>query len=111
MGSDSSGYKSCQAPPDTPSPVTTPTKSPTTTPIIEGCYSNNYKDCLPNGSTYASCNSVWLPDGHQDNCIALYGDCTNDLSSCCGPAECVSDVNYYSCIPPLVVTSTPSNPP
>jgi len=97
--------------PSKASVTSAPTKSPTTTPIIEGCYSNNYKDCLPNGSTYASCNSVWLPDGPQDNCIALYGDCTNDLSSCCGPAECISDVNYYSCIPPLVVTSTPSNPP
>jgi len=100
-------------------PTTAPTKSPTV-PKVEGCFSNNYKDCLPHDSSYASCNNVWLPDGPQDSCVALWGDCTGNLSSCCGPAECVSDGKYASCIPPKdvttaaptdVTTATPSDAP
>merc|ERR1711982_225686 len=99
------------APAPSKAPVTpAPTKSPTN-PIIEGCYSNNYKDCLPGSSTYASSYNIWLPDGPQDNCVALWGDCIEGLSSCCGPAECVSDGIYASCIPPLDVTSAPTDPP
>merc|ERR1711982_142434 len=78
----------------------------------EGCFSNNYKDCLPHDSSYASCNNVWLPDGPQDSCVALWGDCTGNLSSCCGPAECVNDGKYASCIPPKdVTTAAPTDAP
>merc|ERR1711862_453831 len=50
-----------------------------TPPTSGGCYSNNYKDCLAGGSTYASCNNIWLPNGAQDNCVALWGDCPERL--------------------------------
>merc|ERR1712174_88106 len=61
------------------------------------------------GSTYASCNNIWLPNGAQDNCVALWGDCTG--KNCCGPAECFSDGNSASCIPPTDVTPTPTFAP
>merc|ERR1711862_618607 len=73
-----------------------PTVSPTNAPTTKGCYSNNYKNCLPGGSEYASCNNIWLPNGPQDNCVALWEDCTGNGSSCCGPAECFSDGNSAS---------------
>merc|ERR1711862_39585 len=45
------------------------------TPSTEGCYSNNYKNCIPNGYTSdgTSCNKVWLPNGAEKNCVALGG--------------------------------------
>merc|ERR1711862_55051 len=88
-------------PTQAPVPAPTPTITP---PTSGGCYSNNYKDCLAGGSTYASCNNIWLPNGAQDNCVALWGDCTG--KTCCGPAECFSDGNSASCIPPADVTPT-----
>merc|ERR1711862_550584 len=45
----------------------------------------------------------------QDNCVALWGDCTG--KTCCGPAECFSDGNSASCIPPTDVTPTPTFAP
>merc|ERR1711982_110080 len=44
---------------------------PTPTPSTEGCYSNNYKNCIPNGYTSdgTSCNKVWLPNGAEKNCV------------------------------------------
>merc|ERR1711862_1036856 len=53
-----------------------PTPKPTT--VREGCFSNNYKDCLPklHSDELKSCNTVWLPNGPQQDCIALWGDCT-----------------------------------
>jgi len=88
-----------------------PTVSPTNAPTSKGCYSNNYKNCLPGGSEYASCNNIWLPNGPQDNCVALWEDCTDNGSSCCGPAECFSDGNSASCVPPTDVTPTPTFAP
>merc|ERR1712157_443101 len=93
-------------PTQAPVPAPTPTITP---PTSGGCYSNNYKDCLVGGSTYASCNNIWLPNGAQDNCVALWGDCTG--KTCCGPAECFSDGNSASCIPPTDVTPTPTFAP
>merc|ERR1712157_368680 len=55
----------------TASPTDSPTTSPpTATP--EGCFSNNYKTCLPDGYTSDStlCNKTWLPRGAQKNCVA-----------------------------------------
>merc|ERR1711862_649597 len=57
-------------PTQAPIPAPTPTITP---PTSGGCYSNNYKDCLAGGSTYASCNNIWLPNGAQDNCVP-YGE-------------------------------------
>merc|ERR1712038_1476851 len=95
-------------PAPTPSPINPVTPSPTKSPItVEGCYSNNYKDCLPDGYTSLDCNMVWLPDGAQANCIALWEECTGNLSSCCGPAICFGDDSYASCVPPMV-TSAPT---
>jgi len=98
------------APSKAPIVTPAPTISPTA-PTTEGCYSNNYKHCLPGGSTYASCNNIWLPNGPQHNCVALWGDCTGNMSSCCAPAECFNDGNYASCIPTTDVTSTPTVAP
>merc|ERR1712048_1382076 len=89
------------------SPINPDNPSPTKSPITgEGCYSNNYKDCLPDGYTSFDCNMMWLPDGSQANCIALWEECTGNLSSCCGPAICFGDDNYASCVKP-----TEPNPP
>jgi len=117
---DSSTPSPTRAPtsaPDTPSPTKTPTSAPTTpsptqppvdpptkspTPP-EGCYSNNYRDCLVDGYVDhdKSCNMIWLPNGPPQNaCTALWGECTNDTSSCCGPAICHGDANLASCVPP-----------
>jgi len=96
-------------PPPTPtSPAPTPTPPPT-----GGCYSNNYKDCLPEGytSSNTSCDTVWLPNGPQKNCVALWGDCTGSASTCCGPAECFSGTSNSVCVPPTTVTPAPTSPP
>merc|ERR1712174_61614 len=96
-----------------PTQAPNPAPTPTTTPPTEGCYSNNYKDCLPNGYTSSdtSCNKIWLPNGAQDNCVALWGDCTGNASGCCGPAYCFSDNTHASCFPPTTVPSTPTAAP
>jgi len=82
------------------SPVPLPTARPTE-PV--GCFSNNYKDCLPDtfDNETLSCNAVWLPNGPQQNCIALWEDCTGqDGSSCCGDAVCFGDDSHSACVPP-----------
>jgi len=90
-----------------------PTVSPSQSIAPVGCYSNNYKDCLPDGytSSYETCNKIWLPNGAQTGCLALWEKCTGNLSSCCGPAECLGDDSYASCVPPTDVTSTPTFAP
>merc|ERR1711982_40072 len=86
--------------------------SPTPTPSTEGCYSNNYKNCIPNGYTSdgTSCNKVWLPNGAEKNCVALWGDCSGG-QKCCGPANCFGDIGEASCVPPTSVTSNPTSAP
>merc|ERR1711862_464228 len=43
----------------------------------EGCYSHNYKNCIPDGYTSdTSCDKVWLPNGAEKNCVALWGECS-----------------------------------
>merc|ERR1711862_99605 len=77
---------------DSPAPL--PTARPTEPTGNEGCFSNNYKDCLPAAYSNepSSCNTVWLPNGAQQNCIALWDDCTGQGSgSCCGNAVCFGD--------------------
>jgi len=99
--------------PPTPSPtLSSPTPSPTTkSPTSsEGCYSNDYKHCFPNGYNRTSCSTIWLPNGSQGNCVALWGDCTSDVSSCCGPAECFGSTTK-SCVPPFTETSIPTTSP
>merc|ERR1712102_203081 len=100
--------------PPTPSPTPSPiqsnnptTKSPTSS---EGCYSNDYKHCFPNGYDLTNCDTIWLPNGSQGNCVALWGDCTSDASSCCGPAECFGSITK-SCVPPFTETSIPTTSP
>jgi len=104
--------------PDTPSPTVkapdtpSPTKSPTAAP--EGCFSNNYKDCIPDGysSDDESCNNIWLPNGAQSNCVALWGKCNpSQPNSCCGPAICEGDSNYASCVPDETTTPAPTSQP
>ena len=58
-----------------PSDPTTlsPTRLTSPTPTVKtGCYSNNFKDCLPESYLpFQYCNTVWLPDGAQQDCTAL----------------------------------------
>jgi len=89
-----------------------PTKSPTTSPPTttpEGCFSNNYKDCLPDGydSDSTSCDKIWLPKGSQKNCVALWGKCANQPDSCCGPATCYGNNDNAACVPDPTSSPTP----
>ena len=49
-------------------PTATNTKAPTTR-----CYSNNYKDCNHPSYDNESCNTMWLPNGAQNDCVAPCG--------------------------------------
>ena len=75
------------------------TSSPTNVP--DGCFSNNYKTCLPDSFTSDdTCNVIWLPTGAQKNCLALWSECTGGSDdSCCGPAKCYGDSEYAACVP------------
>jgi cellulose 1,4-beta-cellobiosidase len=92
-------------------PTNKPTPKPTT--VSEGCFSNDYKDCLPKSYSNgpASCNTVWLPNGPQQGCIALWGDCTDNSSSCCGNAVCFGDADHAACVPPADSTNSPTSKP
>merc|ERR1712183_1123979 len=87
-----------------------PTKAPT---IPEGCYSINYKDCLPAGYVGVnSCNSkIWLSNGARNSCVALGGDCSSNQDSCCEPAECFGNSSNAACVPPSESTSNPTKVP
>merc|ERR1712102_89305 len=62
--------------------------APTPTPPAEGCYSHNYKNCIPDGyPSDTSCDKVWLPNGAEKNCVALWEECSA-MQKCCGPANC-----------------------
>jgi len=84
--------------------------APTPTPPAEGCYSHNYKDCIPDGYTSSSCDKVWLPNGAEENCVALWGDCSG-MQKCCGPASCFGGIANAKCVPPASVTSNPTSAP
>lgn len=92
-------------------PTNKPTPKPTT--VSEGCFSNDYKDCLPKSYSNgpASCNTVWLPNGPQQGCIALWGDCTDNSSSCCRNAVCFGDADHAACVPPADSTNSPTSKP
>merc|ERR1711933_675880 len=72
-------------------PVTPgPSKAPT---IPEGCYSINYKDCLPDvASGDEFCNKIWLPTGAKNNCASLGSVCGSNQASCCEPAHVLPKV-------------------
>merc|ERR1712176_1747265 len=90
------------------------TSSPTLSlsPTNEGCFSNNYKDCLPKSQLNgpASCDTVWLPNGPQQGCVALWGDCTDGGNSCCGDAVCFGDGDRAICAPSDSTDSPTSKP-
>lgn len=75
-------------------------------PPGQGCYSNNYRDCNhPDFQTEdASCDTIWLPNGSQNSCVALWGSCTNQGgdNNCCDPAVCYQGDggSYAQCIVP-----------
>jgi len=86
-----------QCAPPTAAPVEPPTA------VSEGCYSNDYKNCLPNkfnDDGAASCNKVWLPDGAERNCVALWSEC-DASGDCCGGSStmCSGDSSYSVCVP------------
>lgn len=97
---------SAPIPAPTPAPVVVPTSSP------EGCYSKNYKTCLPDGYTSDAdtCSLIWLPEGARTNCGALWGECNNS-GDCCGEAVCFGDNEYATCVPPSDDPDTPSPSP
>jgi len=83
---------------------------PTSPPVFaEGCYSKDYKNCLPNGySPDDSCGKVWLPDGALSNCAALWEECTGQEDSCCGDAVCFGNNDYATCVPTNDDSPTPA---
>merc|ERR1712176_1679936 len=128
------GYSQCRivditekpSPAPSPNPTAKPTSIPTEirlpttssptfslSPTSEGCFSNNYKDCLPKSQLNgpASCNTVWLPNGPQQGCVALWGDCTDDNNSCCRDAVCLGDDSHAVCVPPADSTDSPTPKP
>jgi hypothetical protein len=99
--------------PPQPAPTTPPQPAPTPPPVIsEGCYSKNYKNCLPPGYTSETdtCSQIWLPDGERSNCVALWGKC-NGSSDCCGEAVCFVDNEHTACVPPSEDPDTPAPTP
>jgi len=82
-------------------------------PDAEGCYSNNYKNCIPDDfdSESSSCNKIWLSNPTSKTCVALWGECTNETSNCCSPAECFGDDNYSTCVPPTLCTTCSNTGP
>jgi len=102
---------STPAPSTNPMEDPSPTASSTNSPTKKGCYSNNNKDCLPEGYVIDedSCdNIVWLPDGAQENCLGLWKYCTGNPSSCCGESKCFGSEKYSVCVP-STETSSPSD--
>merc|ERR1719437_134621 len=108
--------------PPTENPVATlsPTKAPTTLTLVptkaptipEGCYSINYKDCLPDvASGDEFCNKIWLPTGAKNNCASLGSQCASNQASCCEPAQCFAESGFAICVPPSDSTSTPTKAP
>jgi len=90
-------------------PTATPQKAPTNPPVpVEGCYSMNHKDCLPNGypADQNTCNIAWLPDGKRTGCVALGSKCgTSD--NCCGDKlVCYGTGESASCLPPVAQCTT-----
>mmetsp|Transcript_5793 Transcript_5793/g.8883 ORF Transcript_5793/g.8883 Transcript_5793/m.8883 type:complete len:239 (-) Transcript_5793:169-885(-) len=88
----------------TSAPVVSPTAAPTSSPVVvptsppEGCYSKDYKNCIPEGYTSdtETCGLVWLPDGERANCVALWDKCDQDVD-CCGESVCFGG---SACVPP-----------
>ena len=117
------GEPTSPPPPPSPTPPSPTPPSPTppaptppapTPPSGNGCCSQNYQTCDATwcGDTEAECltcgssgDKTWLPDGPRDNCIARFGECTNDMDSCCYPAICVGNQWYRQCL------SNPDGPP
>jgi len=94
-------------PSPTPPSPTPPSPSPPP-PTGNGCCSQDYKTCDATwcGATEDLCLScgssgdkTWLSNGPQNNCIARFGECTNDTGGCCGPAACVGNQWYRQCLP------------
>jgi len=90
------------------SPVNEPTEAPQSEPTSppvdsEGCYSMNYKNCLPEEfpteDSENTCTLVWLPDGAKSDCVALWNEC-GEPDSCCGDAVCFGDIGNSVCVPP-----------
>ena len=108
--------------PPSPTPPSPATPSPTPPPPTgNGCCSQNYKTCDATwcGDTEAKCltcgsagDKTWLPNGPVDNCIARFGDCTNNMDGCCGPAACIGNQWYRQCLPdPNAPPPSPPTPP
>uniref|UniRef100_A0A7S4M6J5 Chitin-binding type-4 domain-containing protein n=1 Tax=Odontella aurita TaxID=265563 RepID=A0A7S4M6J5_9STRA len=95
------------APPTAPPPTTTttttasqPTTTTTTAIIANSCYSFNYKDCNhPDVPSDGSCTPVFLPNGANENCLALWDECTGQSDdACCHDLVCYGNTDYAQCI-------------
>jgi len=95
---------------NTPAPIPTPTFAPVGG-NENGCCSQDFKTCIGwCGSTREECESPgcsgvrWLEGGalaSSNTCVARWGACTNDTSSCCNGLECKgSSIYYKQCVAP-----------
>ena len=84
-------------------PTTAPVPTPST-PTYPGsfCCSWNYKDCGDsewcgaNEENCGLCEGFWMDeDSVPTNCIAQWGDCTNDIEGCCTPGVCDDGNQWY----------------
>merc|ERR1711862_441767 len=114
---------------NTPSPTPgTPTQAPTPVSPSNYCCSFDYKNCASSeycnssSESCAGCNGLWIIDSPKQ-CTALWQQCNDASSDCCGPASCTSGGgSYYQCQPggpapvpitpaPVPITPAPISPP
>jgi len=94
------------APTASPSTAAT-TASPTTATPKSGCCTYDYKTCSttdPNNYCNSSqancengCSGTYMYDLPR-TCIALWGECTNNVGGCCSPSTCQGDQWYKQCL-------------
>jgi hypothetical protein len=97
--------------------------TPVAAPSPNACCSQTFATCVKYcGTTPQQCNTcndqsvVWLSQGPPPNsskCVARWGTCTNNVSSCCAGLTCVGDVFWKGCVyvPPTTFTFAPSQKP
>ena len=94
----------------TKEPTEVPTNKPTNgseTSPAKACFRNDYKtkktnqQCHKNKNKCKNCGGgYWLDDVDRNNCIAHWGECTNDVKGCCPGLQCVGNKWYKQCKEP-----------
>ena len=89
--------------PPTLAPTSSPSTSPVTSPTGSGpCCSQDFRTCTYSSGEWceancSSCGGVMIT-GAPLQCIARYGECTNNVSGCCEPATCQGSSSYRQCL-------------